>query len=119
MVPYHCLKENTEPAGEVGGIILGFGGPGSKRILCMSEHGSWQGKALKPGLCEVTEAEDQRREKSMQAPLLKDRPASAKIGLKVEPQGLRTGLCTKPFLCRYQLSAADREVCNDEEDQLR
>lgn len=44
----------------------------------MSEHGSWQGKALKPGLCEVTEAEDQRREKSMQAPLLKDRPASAK-----------------------------------------
>ena len=72
------------------------------------------GKALKPWLCEVTEAEDQRWEKLMQVPLFKGRLASAKIRLKVEPQGLRSGLCTKPFPCSYQLSAPDREVRNDE-----
>ena len=26
VVSYHCLKENTEPAGEMGGLILGFRG---------------------------------------------------------------------------------------------
>ena len=72
------------------------------------------GKALKLWLCEVAEAEDQRREKLMQVLLFKDRLASAKIGLKVEPRGLRSGLCTKSFLWSYQLSAPDREVCNDE-----
>ena len=49
----------------------------------------------------------------MQVPLFKGRLASAKIGLKVELLGLRSGLCTKPFPCSYQLSAPDREVRSD------